>query len=157
MIRGAFRPVHDLLWRSLPEDARRRMRFQDAARDWESVVGVVLARKSALVDLEGKNAIAVADSPAAAQELLLRRGIVLKSLKERWGLLLEGFFVRVGNFRPSYRAQEPTEPEPLDFPSEEVVASVRQEVCAMVEDDGVAESLARMWAAYRRKYPGENP
>ena len=153
MKKTPLRPVHDLLWRSLSESVRRRMRLQDAARNWESVVGPVLGRRSSLVDLEENRGVVWAESPMGAQELLMRRSAILKVLRERWGLALEDITVRVGAVRlprPVVEDPVPRDPVPL---AEENVAPMRREVRPLVEDETVAESLARMWAAYQRKYP----
>ncbi len=150
-----YKPVHDLLWRSFSEGIRRRMRFEDAARHWESIVGPLLGRRSSLVDLEGNRGVVVAESPMGAQELLMRRSAVLKALRERWGLDLEDLMVRVGALRPL--RPRPEDPPPREYtpPGEEAVAPLRREVRPLVDDEAVAESLARMWAAYRRRYPDE--
>ena len=146
MKKTPLRPVHDLLWRSLSESVRRRMRLQDAARNWESVVGPVLGRRSSLVDLEENRGVVWAESPMGAQDLLMRRSAILKVLRE-------DITVRVGAVRPPRPVVEdpvPRDPVPL---AEENVAPMRREVRPLVEDETVAESLARMWAAYQRKYP----
>ncbi len=153
MKKPPFSPIHDLLWRSLSEGARRRMRLQDAARNWESVVGPLLGRRSALVDLENGRGVVLADSPMGAQELLMRRGTILKVLRERWGLALEDLTVRVGSLRPPRPLPEDPPVRPPAPLEDEAVESVRREIGPLVEDEAVSEALARMWAAYRRKYP----
>jgi hypothetical protein len=152
--RGSAKPLSELLWNSLPEGAKVRIRVAASARNWESVVGPLLAKRSAPKRIVEGKLLVVAESPAAAQELVMRGARIVKNLEREWHILVSGITVSVGRVPPPPRGGALPEDRPLgSVPAEEVHAAL-DVVAEKVERDDVAESLARLMAVYRKRFPG---
>jgi hypothetical protein len=152
--KGSAKPLSELLWNSLPEGAKLRIRVAASARNWESVVGPILAKRSAPRRVVEGKLLIVAESPAAAQELVMRGTRIVKALQKEWNLLVSGITVSVGRVPPPPREGTLPEDRPLgSVPAEEVEAALGV-VAEKVERDDVAESLARLMAVYRKRFPG---
>ena len=127
-------------------------------REWESLLGRALGSRTAPRRLEGRVLFVAAESPAAAQALQFERARLLRELKERFQLPLEELRVQVGSIRstpapgaPRRRASPP--PVPL---SEEEVSRQEQAFREKVADPEIAQALARLAVACRRRFGPRN-
>lgn len=154
--KGSARPLSELLWGSLPEGAKMRIRVAASARNWESVVGLLLAKRSAPKRIVEGKLLVVAESPAVAQELTMRGGRIVGNLRKEWDIDVSGITVSVGRVPPPPREDTSSGKRPLvSAPVEEVHAALGS-IAEKVERGDVAESLARLMAVYRKRFPGRS-
>jgi hypothetical protein len=90
------RAVKDLLERAIPPNFSERLKLKDAAEGWKSVVGSVLAARSAPADVADGELLVIAETPLAAQRLSMMGGNIVRALKERLDFSVKKIRVVVG-------------------------------------------------------------
>ena len=146
--------LKELLEGMIPERNERIERLEDMTRNWAAVVGPARARLSAPYELEDGELRIAAATPHAAQQIVNMKGNILRILKSRWNLDIEGIRVTLG--------PPPARPRPLQsvprrrharvaIPQEEVEALRR--TCPEVLSDEAAEGLARLRAYFAHRFP----
>jgi hypothetical protein len=91
-----IQPVEALLRRAMPPLYETREKLERAALEWDSVVGPVLARQSAPVDVEKDSLVVAAESPLAGSRVAMMGGNIAGILAERWGIEVVKVKVVVG-------------------------------------------------------------
>ncbi len=85
----------------------------------------------------------------------MRGARIVKNLEREWNILVSGITVTVGRVPPPPRDGAPPVDRPLgSVPAEEVHAAL-DVVAEKVDRGDVAESLARLMAVYRKRFPGK--
>lgn len=146
--------LKELLEGMIPGRNERIERLEDMTRNWAAVVGPARARLSAPYELEDGELRIAAATPHAAQQIVNMKGNILRILKSRWNLDIEGIRVTLGS--------PPARPRPLQsvprrrharvaIPQEEVEALRR--TCPEVLSDEAAEGLARLRAYFAHRFP----
>ena len=148
------RPIHDILWGVLSPKGRQIVAIGSAAAAWEGIVGKTLAARSELSDIEGEKALVTADSPIVAQEIQMRGASIVKRLREEWGLPVSTLVVTVAKGKkPDLKRKKVEAPEPVRYdPTSTEVGQALRKVSDKVEDEDVALALARLLAAYKRRF-----
>ena len=146
--------LKELLEGMIPERNERIERLKDVVRNWAAVVGPARARLSAPYELEDRELRIAATTPHAAQQIVNMKGNILRILKSRWNLDIEGIRVTLG--------PPPARPRPLQsvpgrrharvvLPQEEVEALRR--TCPEALSDEAAEGLARLRTYFAHRFP----
>ena len=146
--------LKELLEGMIPERNERIERLKDVVRNWAAVVGPARARLSAPYELEDRELRIAATTPHAAQQIVNMKGNILRILKSRWNLDIEGIRVTLGPL--------PVRPRPLQsvpgrrharvvLPQEEVEALRR--TCPEALSDEAAEGLARLRTYFAHRFP----
>ena len=159
---GKAQPVEVLLKRAMPPRYGAIEKLEKAALEWVSVVGQVLGRQSAPLDIENGSLIVAAETPLVGNRLSMMGGNIARTLAERWGLEITKVKVVVkplplktsprnggpsapratGSSSPSFRVSE----EDI----EEFASRCRQTQPDLPQEG--AESLARLRAFFIKRF-----
>ncbi|MFA0888211.1 MAG: DUF721 domain-containing protein [Synergistales bacterium] len=145
-------PIGAFLGRSLSPQAMVRLNLADLSKNWEKVVGEVLAKRSRPISVEDKILVVACESPAVAHEVQMRRDIIAEKARKGWGIPLEGVKPAVRRI-PLSRAALPKKTPPPPFePTSQEVERARGRIEGKIERDDVKSSLARLMATFRRRF-----
>jgi hypothetical protein len=151
-----IQPVNALLGLAMPSQYGVRVKLDRAAAEWSCVVGELLARQSAPVDVADKELLVVAETPLVANRLSMMAGNIARTLLERWRFEVEKVKVVVG--RPPLKSQGRTGqagsfPAPVRVKEEDVKALVRNYLEASPDlPEDVVESFARLQAFFATRF-----
>ena len=145
-------PVAAFLGRSLSPQAMAQINLADLSKNWEKVVGAVLAKCSRPVSVEDKVLVVACESPAVAHEILLRRDLVAEKARKGWGLPIEGVKPSVRRI-PIPRTPPPKRQPPPPFePTPQEVERARGKIEGRIDRPDVESALAHLIATFRRRF-----
>jgi hypothetical protein len=129
-----------------------RLNLADLTKNWEKVVGEVLARKSRPVSVEDSILVVACETSSVAQEILARRILIAEKARKEWGLALEGV-------RPSVRrvpltrtpAVKREAPPPFEPPGPEVEKALSR-IRGRIGKPEIETALARLMVTFRRRF-----
>ena len=149
-----------LLKRVMPPLYEAREKLEKAAREWKSVVGPVLGKKSVPLDIVNGELLVAAEGPLAGNRLAMMGGNIARILAERWGLEVVKVKVVVG--RLPLKTAPRNEPAARSASARSVSVRVREEEineflsrCLEILPDfpqDAAESLARLRAFFIKRF-----
>ncbi|SMG26478.1 DciA family protein [Dethiosulfovibrio salsuginis] len=138
----------------IPAGLSIAMSIAEMVKEWEWVAGQNLAEKSRPVSIERDVLVVVCLTPSIAKVITMKAGGLIRSIEKRWKLGIKGIRVVVG------RIEEPREiPPPKPYRIEPSPASIRaclSYTSEKIEDEEIAEALARLMATYMKKFPKGN-
>ena len=94
--KGKIQPMEALLKQVMPPLYEAREKLEKAAREWGSVVGQILGKKSVPLDIANGELLIAAEGPLAGNRLVMMGGNIARVLAERWGLEVVKVRVVVG-------------------------------------------------------------
>ena len=145
-------PIGAFLGRGLSPQARMRLSLADLAKNWEKVVGEVLARKSRPVSVEDGVLVVACETSSVAQEILARRELIAGKARKEWGLPLEGVRPSVRKVPLPRSAGVKREPPPPFEPPPQEVEKARARIGGRIGKPEVETALARLMVTFRRRF-----
>ena len=83
---GKIQPVEVLLERVMPPRYSVMEKLEEAKLAWESIVGPILCKQSAPLDIENNDIIVAAENSLVGSRVAMMGGNIARALAERWGL-----------------------------------------------------------------------
>ena len=153
---GKIQPVEALLKRAMPPMYDAREKLGKAALAWEDVVGPILGRQSAPLDIANGELVVAAENSLVGNRVAMMGGNIIRALAERWALEVAKVRVVVGRLplKDSPRKRE-THPRPLTVRvREEDVKEFSARCLENLPDlpEGAAESMARLRAFFIKRF-----
>ena len=93
---GKIQPLEVLLMRAMPPRFGVMEKLEEVTREWGSVVGSILGKQSAPLDIANETLVVAAENPLAGNRLTMMGGNIARALTERWGLRVVKVKVVVG-------------------------------------------------------------
>jgi hypothetical protein len=157
---GKLQPLNAFLGYAMPQQYELRVKLEKTAAEWNCVVGPLLAKQSAPVDISGKELLVVAETPLVANRLSMMGGNIMRTLLRRWRFEVEKVKVVVG--RPPLKilgvmaSRTKPLPAPVRVKEEDVKILMRNymETSPDLPED-VAKSLARLQAFFTTRFGGK--
>ena len=148
--------VGALLQRVLPRGAEEKLALPELRREWETLAGSILGKKTLPLDIEKGVLLVSAESPAAAKSLSMRAGTVAKAASAMTGLSILSLKVVVGNTTAPAKKTILSPRRGKITLSREEVEKALEEVQSKFspEREQVARRLASLMALYRARFPG---
>lgn len=138
----------------IPTGLSIALTIAEMVREWEWVAGSNLASKSRPVSIERDLLVVVCLTPSVAKVLDMKAGGLVARIESRWRIGINGLRVVVG------RIEVPKErPAPAPYriePSKASIQACLNYTSDKIDDDDVAEALARLMATYLKKFPSKN-
>ena len=153
-----IQPVETLLKRIMPPLYEAGENLEKAVREWESVVGPVLARQSVPLDIANGELIVAAEGPLAGNRVAMMGGNIARILAERWGLEVTKVKVVVGRLplKTAPRNEGVVARSHVVRVQEEEVREFSSRFLAILPDfpqaKETAESLARLRAFFMKRF-----
>jgi len=145
-------PIGAFLGRGLSPQARMRLNLADLSKNWEKVVGEVLARKSRPVSLEDGVLVVACETSSVAQEILARRDIIADRARKEWGLAFEGVRPSVRRIPlPRGAAVKKEAPPPFEPPRQEIEKALAR-IGGRIGKPEIETALARLMVTFRRRF-----
>lgn len=145
-------PVSAFLGRSLSPQAMAQINLADLSKNWEKVVGAVLAKRSRPIAVEDRVLVVACESPAVAHEILLRREIITGKVQKGWGIPLDGVKPSVRRIPLPRTAVPKKEPPPPFEPSPQEVERAKARIEGRIDRPDVESALAHLIATFRRRF-----
>lgn len=140
-----------VLRNALSQPVLKNLKLAEFAGRWEETVGPLLAQRSRIWKVDGKTLFVIAQSPAVAGEIALRRSLILERAS-RFGLDIGEVRACVGTVK-SPRRKNPSnqrETHPVCFGEEELFEAKRR-VSQKIEDERLAEAFCRLMLVYQHR------
>jgi hypothetical protein len=154
------RPVSAFLACAMPPRHDFRMKLNDAAQKWGSVVGRFLSELSTPLDLVDGELIVAANTPLVASRLSMMGGNIARTLVEHWQLDVRKVKVVVGR-RPSPKSKGRRGlPRAVSVQvKEEDVRKLEREYLGNSPDlpEDIVLSLARLQAFFTKRFVKGRP
>ena len=132
--------------------AMAQINLADLAKNWEKVVGAVLAKRTRPISVEDRVLLVACESPAVAHEILLRREIVTEKVKMGWGIPVDGVKPAVRRI-PLPRTVPPKRQPPPPFePTPQEVERAKARIEGRIARPDVESALAHLIATFRRRF-----
>jgi len=129
-----------------------RLNLADLSKNWEKVVGEVLARKSRPVALEDGILVVACETSSVAQEILVRRDLIADRARKEWGLALKGVRPSVRRIPlPRSAAVKKESPPPFEPPRHEVEKALAR-IGGRIGNPEIETALARLMVTFRRRF-----
>ena len=152
---GKLLPVNALLGYAMPPEYELRVKLDQAAKEWVSVIGPILGRQSAPIDVSDGELLVVAETPLVASRLSMMGGNVARVLKRRWNLDVVKVKVVVGRLPlKNTKSQKHTSPVSLAGAREEHCKELAQSYLEKSPDlpQDIVESLAHLQAFFTKRF-----
>ncbi len=150
--RGKAESLGALLPGRLPPAVLMAMAIADLVKEWESVTGSTLGRKSRPVSIERNVLVVVCETPSVAKMLTMKGGTIARQIEKGWRLGITGIRVVVGRIEDK---REPEEPGNHRIePSPESIRACLSYTGEKIDRKDVAEALAGLMATYMKRFPG---
>ena len=155
---GKIQPVEVLLKRVMPPLYEIREKLEKAEAAWESVVGPVLGKQSAPLDIENGSLLVAAETPLVGSQVMMMGGNIARILADRWGLEVAKVKVVIGRLPlkvkgPPQRGTSVVRPTAVRV-REEDVKEFESRCLESLPDfpEPAAESLARLRAFFIERF-----
>ena len=157
---GKIQPVEILLKRVMPPRFSVMEKLEEATLAWESVVGPILSKQSAPLDIENRELIVAAENSLVGNRVAMMGGNIARALAERWGLEIVKVKVVVRNLplKTSRKRETNTRPAANQAAAlrvrEEDVKEFSSRCLESLPDfpQDAAESLARLRAFFMKRF-----
>ncbi|MCF4150994.1 DUF721 domain-containing protein [Dethiosulfovibrio sp. F2B] len=153
MARRRSRPelLRGLLSGRLPPGLSTALSISEVDKEWSSIVGSVLGRKSRPVSLDRGTLVVACESPGVAKMISMKAGTVASSVEKRWRLGVKS--VRAVVARIEAKRDIPESKPARIIPSERSVKACLSYTSDKIDREDVAEALARLMATYMKRFP----
>ena len=154
---GKIQPVEVLLKQAMPPLYEIREKLEKVEAAWDSVVGPVLGRQSAPLDIENGEFLIMTESPLVGNRVVMMGGNIARILSERWRLEVKKVRVVVGRLP----LKEKGSSRKGDSAARSAAVRVREEDvkefesrCLEMPDfpQDAAEPLARLRAFFMKRF-----
>ncbi|MDD4835968.1 MAG: DUF721 domain-containing protein [Synergistales bacterium] len=152
--KSGIESLGSLIPKRIPQGLSIAMTIAEMVREWEWVAGPNLGSKSRPVSIERDVLVVVCLTPSVAKVLDMKAGGLITRIESRWRIGIKGFRVVVG--RIEVQKERPA-PAPYRVePSKASIQACLNYTSDKIEDEDVAEALARLMATYMKKFPSKN-
>ena len=155
-----IQPVEVLLRRVMPPLYDAREKLEKIILAWDEVVGPVLGKQSAPIDIVNNEFIVAAENPLAGNQVAMMKGNISRALAERWNLEVMKIKVVVRRLplKTVPRTESCTARPPTVLVREEDVREFSSFCLANLPDfpEDAAESLARLRAFFIKRFKRKN-
>ena len=157
---GKIQSVETLLKQAMPPRYEAMEKLEKTAREWESVVGPILAKQSVPLDIVNGELVVGAENPLVANRVAMMVGNITRALAKRWKFEVSKVKVVVGRLplkdpRKESRAAPSVSARPPVVRVREEDIREFESHCLKNQPDfppAAAESLARLRAFFIKRF-----
>jgi len=154
--KGTPGPVAAILRMALPKGAEEKLAVPGLRKEWESIVGPVLGKKTMPDDLEKGVLLVKAETSSSAKALSMRAASVARAASKTAGIPVSSIRVVVGRTAPEISAgmrtrRKPARIIPAKEDVEQAFAGIKEKFSP--EKEQVAKRLASLMIVYRMRFP----
>jgi hypothetical protein len=150
----------------MPPEYELRVKLNQAAKEWVSVIGSLLGGQSAPIDLSDGELLVVAETPLVASRLSMMSGNIARAIRQRWHMEVAKVKVVVGRLplkstklestiSKSAESQKHTSHAPFIGVREEDAQKLARHYLEKSPDlpEDIVESLAHLQAFFTKRFP----
>ncbi len=152
--KSGIESLGSLIPRRIPQGLSIAMTIAEMVKEWEWVAGPNLGSKSRPVSIERDILVVICLTPSVAKVLDMKAGGLITRIENRWRIGIKGFRVVVGRIEAQKERPAPT-PYRIE-PSKASIQACLNYTSDKIEDEDVAEALARLMATYMKKFPSKS-